>query len=248
MNKLKDKVALITGGSSGIGMATAQLFAQEGAKVIITGRDQEKLDQASKAIHADALAIQSDVSDIEAINDLFVALTNKGITLDILFLNAGDAASNQLGQTSESFFDYYFNLNVKGPFFMVQKSLPLLNNSGSIVFNASAAGILGVENLSVYSATKAAVINFARTMAAELRHRKIRVNALSPGNVDTPLSRRHNAGRYEQVRQNIPLEQRFGTVEELAKAALFLACADSSYITGQNLVVDGGLSALNPIK
>ncbi len=246
MSKLSGKVALITGGNSGIGLATAKLFAQEGAKIVITGRNAATLDQARKEIGGDVLALESDVSDLTALDHVYAEIKAKHGSLDILFANAGVAFMAPLTEVTPDFFDKHFNINVKGVYFTVQKALPLLKDGGSIILNASVVASKGIENFSVYSATKAAVRSFARSFANDLRTRAIRVNAISPGPIETPIFGRMALpadvmqGMGESFAVQVPLG-RMGRADEIANAALFLASSDSSYITGIELSVDGGL-------
>lgn len=247
MAKLAGKVALVTGGNSGMGLATAKLFAAEGAKVIITGRRQKDLDEAAKSIGPSALAVQGDVSKLADLDRLFATIKNKYGNLDVLFANAGLGRAVPLGQVTEEQFDHEFAINVKGLFFTVQKALPLLRDGASIILNASIAATKGIEGFSVYSATKAAVRSFARTWTNDLKGRKIRVNSLSPGPIDTPifgkmgLSEEQANGFKQGVTGSVPLG-RMGSVEEIARTVLFLASDDSSYITGVDLAVDGGMA------
>ena len=247
MAKLTGKVALVTGGNSGMGLATARLFAAEGAKVVITGRRQEALDEAAKTIGPLVLAVRGDVSKMADLDRLFATIKNKFGHLDILFANAGLGQVVPLGQVTEEQFDREFAINVKGLFFTVQKALPLLRDGSSIILNASIAAHKGMEAMSVYSATKAAVRSFARTWTTDLKGRKIRVNSLSPGPIDTPifgkmgLSEEQAQGFKQALPGMVPLG-RMGSVEEIARTVLFLASDDSSYITGIDLVVDGGMS------
>lgn len=247
--KLENKIAVITGGNSGIGLATAQSFAQQGAKVIITGRRQKELDDAVKLIGANAFAVQGDVSNLADLDRLYSTVKEKFGRIDILFANAGLGQVSPPDAVTEAFYDLHFDVNVKGLFFTVQKALPLLVDGGSIILNASIVNYKGFENLSVYSATKAAVRSFARSWAADLKARKIRVNAISPGPIETPIFGK--MGLSEEQAQNfgttlvsqIPLA-RFGKAEEIAKAALFLASNDSSYVNGIDLSVDGGMGQI----
>jgi NAD(P)-dependent dehydrogenase (short-subunit alcohol dehydrogenase family) len=247
MAKLTGKVALVTGGNSGMGLATARLFAAEGAQVVITGRRQEALDEAAKRVGSSVLAVQGDVSKMADLDRLFATIKDKYGHLDVLFANAGFGKVVPLGQVTEEQFDREFATNVKGLFFTVQKALPLLRDGASIILNASIAAHKGMEGMSVYSATKAAVRSFARTWTTDLRERKIRVNSLSPGPIDTPifgkmgLSEEQSQGFKQALPGMVPLG-RMGSIEEIAKAVLFLASDDSSYITGINLAVDGGMA------
>lgn len=245
--KLKDKIALITGGSSGIGLATAKEYAEQGAVVIITGRNQEALDTAVSEIGNNSYSVRSDVSNLEDLDHLYSVINEKHGKIDILFANAGIAEVAPIEAVSEGFFDRHFNINVKGLFFTVQKALPLLNDGGSIILNASIVGTKGFGNFSVYSSSKAAVRSFARTWATDLAPRGIRVNAISPGPIETPLYGKLGLPE-EQVQEmgaamvsQVPMA-RFGQASEIAGAALFLASGDSSYITGVELPVDGGIA------
>jgi NAD(P)-dependent dehydrogenase (short-subunit alcohol dehydrogenase family) len=247
MGKLTGKVALITGGNSGMGLVTARLFAAEGAKVIITGRRQNDLDEAAKSIGPAALGVQGDVSKMADLNRLFATIREKFGKLDIIFANAGGGTMVPLTEVTEEQFDREFGINVKGLFFTVQKALPLLRDGASIILNSSIAGYKGIERFSVYSATKAAVRSFARSWTADLKERKIRVNSISPGPIKTPifgkmgLSQEQAHGFEGALTGMIPLG-RMGTSEEIAKVVLFLASDDSSFVTGIDLSVDGGMA------
>jgi NAD(P)-dependent dehydrogenase (short-subunit alcohol dehydrogenase family) len=248
--KLAGKIAVVTGGSSGIGLATAKRFVDEGAYVFITGRRQSELDAAVSQIGQNVTAIQSDVSKIDDLDRLYAAVREKKGKLNIVFANAGTGAFAPLGQISEEHFDKQFDVNVKGLLFTVQKALPLLQAGGSIVLNASIVSSTGTPAFSVYSATKAAVRSFARTWSVDLKERNIRVNAISPGIIPTPGYNTSLGMTLEQVDQfvqssigNIPLG-RPGTADEIAKAVLFLASDDASYVTGIELFVDGGLAQI----
>jgi NAD(P)-dependent dehydrogenase (short-subunit alcohol dehydrogenase family) len=245
--KLAGKVAVITGGNSGIGLATAQRFTAEGAYVFITGRRQKELDAAVKQIGENVTAVQSDVSNLADLDRLYATVKQKKGRIDILFANAGGGEFARLGSITEEHFDKTFNINVKGLLFTVQKALPLFTDGGSIILNASITASKGTEAFSVYSATKAAVRSFARCWTLDLKPRKIRVNAISPGPIETPAVSRL-AQTEEQVKQlkaglvsAVPLG-RMGTPDEIAKAAVFLASDDSSYVTGIELFVDGGMA------
>jgi NAD(P)-dependent dehydrogenase (short-subunit alcohol dehydrogenase family) len=248
-NKLEGKIAVITGGNSGIGLATAKRFVSEGAYVFITGRRQNELDAAVSEIGNNVTGIQGDVSDLTDLDRLYNTVKDQKGHLDILFANAGIAQFAPLGEISEEHFDNIFGINVKGLLFTVQKALPLFHDGGSIILNASIGSSKGVEESSVYSATKAAVRSFARTWTVDLRHRKIRVNAISPGPIDTPIFSNllQNEEQSEQFKKNIvttvPMG-RMGSPDEVAKAVSFLASDDSSYITGIELFVDGGLAQI----
>lgn len=250
MGKIDNKVAVITGGSTGIGLATAKTFIQEGAKVVITGRTQETLDQAVTEIDSENItAIKSDTSNLADIQTLADQLKEQHGSIDILFANAGIAWFAPIDQVDEAFFDAQFNTNVKGLFFTIQKLLPILNDSGAIVLNASAVVHKGFENSSVYSATKGAVRNFARTLSSELAPRKIRVNVVSPGPIETPIYGKMGMtdeqlkGMAEGFANMVPVK-RFGNSDEVAKAVLFLASDDSSYVLGEEILVDGGIATI----
>ncbi len=246
--KLKNKVAVVTGGNSGIGLATAQRFVAEGAQVFITGRRQSELDKAVTLIGGNVTGVQGDVSNLADLDRLFETVRQKAGRIDILFANAGGGEFARLGEITEEHFDKTFNINVKGLLFTVQKALPLLPDGASIILNASIAGIKGVENFSVYSATKAAVRSFARSWTSDLKQRQIRVNAISPGPIETPifneLADKVNL-QAEQLKAGfvagVPLG-RIGTPDEIAKAAVFLASDDSSFVAGIELFVDGGMA------
>lgn len=248
-NRLAGKVAVITGGNSGIGLATAKLFADEGAHVFITGRRQAELDAAVKQIGRNVTGVQGDVSKLADLDRLFATVKKEKGQIDVLFANAGGGDMMPLGSITEEFFDKTFGINVKGVLFTVQKALPLLRDGASIILNASVAGSKGIEAFSVYSATKAAVRSFARSWTADLKNRKIRVNAISPGPIETSFFTATSMTP-DQISQfktdvvtTVPLG-RMGRSDELAKAALFLASDDSSYITGIELFVDGGLAQI----
>jgi NAD(P)-dependent dehydrogenase (short-subunit alcohol dehydrogenase family) len=247
MSKLKGKVAVVTGGSSGIGLAAAKEFANEGARVFITGRRQAELDKAVQQIGPNAVGVQGDVSNLKDLDRLFQTVQQQEGHIDVLFANAGGGEFVPLGSITEEHFDKTFNINVKGLVFTVQKALTLIRDGGSIILNASVAGSKGIEAFSVYSATKAAVRSFARTWTIDLKPRRIRVNTISPGPIDTPILNGLVASAEElsalktNLAANVPLG-RMGQPEEIGKAALFLASDDSSYITGIELFVDGGLA------
>ena len=244
MSKLKNKVAVITGGNSGIGYATAKEFVAQGATVVITGRDEALLSNVSKELGVTGLV--SDQSNLTAIGKLVEDVTTKYGKIDVLFLNAGVAAFMPLEFTDEAHFDNMYNINVKGVFFTIQKFLPILNDGGSIIFNTSANASVGMPNTSVYASTKASLLSINKVLAAELAPRKIRVNAVSPGPIVTPvyeklgLSKEQLDGFSEALSKKILLN-RFGQPEEIAKAVAFLASDEASYITGTELNVDGGI-------
>ncbi|HEY0009211.1 MAG TPA: glucose 1-dehydrogenase [Tepidisphaeraceae bacterium] len=244
--KLEGKIALITGGSSGLGLATAHRFAAEGAKVFITGRRKEEVDSAAAQIGHGAVGVQGDISKLDDLDRLYNGIQRQAGRLDVLFANAGGGAFMPLGQITEAHFDKYFGINVKGTLFTVQKALPLMPDGAAIVLNGSMVSIKGVPKFSVYAATKAAVRSFARTWALDLKDRRIRVNVVAPGTVVTPAYTSELGMNDEQLKQfeaqaaaTTPLG-RTGTPDEIAKAVLFLASDDSSYITGIELFVDGG--------
>ena len=245
--KLEAKVALITGGNSGIGLATAKQFVNEGAYVFITGRREAELAAAKKQIGKNVTAIQGDVSNLDDLDRLFAQIKKEKGRIDIVFANAGVARYAPIGTITEDFFDSIFDINVKGVLFTVQKALPLLRDGGSIILNASIVASKGLSSNSVYSATKAAVRSFARTWTTDLKDRRIRVNAVSPGPIDTPglsellASSETGEQRKKMISTTVPLG-RFGRSEEIAKAVVFLASDDASYITGVELFVDGGFA------
>ena len=247
MGKLEGKVALITGGNSGIGLATAKQFVNESAYVFITGRREAELAAAVKEIGSNVTGIQGDVSYLRDLDRLFAQISREKGKIDVLFANAGIARYASFGQITEELYDSIFNINVKGVLFTVQKALPLMPDGASIILNASVVASKGLSSNSVYSATKAAVRSFARTWTTDLKHRRIRVNAISPGTIDTPgltnLLASSDAGqqRVKMISNIVPLG-RFGTSDEIAKAVVFLASDDSSYITGTELFVDGGFA------
>ncbi len=248
--RLEGKIAVITGGSSGLGLATAKKFIEEGAYVFITGRRQSELDAAVRQLGENVTGIQGDVAKLSDIDKLYASVKEKKGSLDILFANAGIGEFAPLGQITEEHFDKQFNVNVRGLLFTVQKALPLLRDGGNIVLNASIVSIKGNPAFSVYSASKAAIRSLARTFAVDLKDRRIRVNAISPGIVPTPGYNTSLGMTEEAVDQfvgsavpNIPLG-RAGTPDEVAKAVLFLASDDSSYVNGIELFVDGGLAQI----
>jgi len=247
MGKLDGKIALITGGSSGIGLATAQQFVSEGAYTFITGRREAELAAAVKEIGRNVTGVHGDVSNLADLDRLFAQIKRDKGKLDIVFANAGVAKYAPLGKITEEFFDSIFDINVKGVLFTVQKALPLLANGASIILNASIVASKGFVANSVYSATKAAIRSFARTWTADLKDRRIRVNAVSPGPIDTPglsdllASSETGQQRAKLISTTVPLG-RLGMPNEVAKAVVFLASDDSSYITGTELFVDGSFA------
>ena len=238
MGKLQGKVAVITGGTSGIGLASAKLFVKEGAYVFITGRRQKELDQAVKAIGSNVTGVQGDVVKLADLDRLYETIGKKG-RLDIVFANAGFVEFASLDKITEQHFDGLFNTNVKGALFTVQKSLPLLNDGGSIILTGSVAGSKGTPAVGTYGATKAAVRNFVRAWTMELKDRRIRSNVLSPGPTGSPGIGQQSADSNARILSTIPMG-RMGEADEIAAAALFLASDDSSFITGIELFVDGG--------
>lgn len=247
MGKLKDKIAVVTGGSSGIGLAAATRFAEEGATVYITGRRQTELDAAAAQIGHGAVAIQTDISRLEDLDRLFETVKSQAGRIDVLFANAGGGEFAPLEQITETHFDAIFGTNVKGTVFTVQKALPLMGEGGSIILTGSTTSVMGTPAFSIYSATKAAVRNLARSWTLDLKGRGIRVNVLAPGATATPglLGLAPTAEDYKAITDvmigQIPLG-RLGRPEEIAGAALFLASDDSSYVNGAELFVDGGFA------
>ena len=247
MGKLEGKVALVTGGTSGIGLATAKQFVAEGAYVYITGRRGQELEAAVEEVGKDVAGVQGDVSKLADLDRLFARIESEKGRLDVLFANAGVAKYGRLGEISEELFDSIFDTNVKGLLFTVQKALRLMPDGASIILNASVVGSKGLSSNSVYSATKAAVRSFARTWTTDLKERRIRVNAVSPGTIDTPglndllASAAAGQERVRMIHSIIPLA-RFGRPDEVARAVVFLASDDASYITGAELFVDGGFA------
>jgi NAD(P)-dependent dehydrogenase (short-subunit alcohol dehydrogenase family) len=238
MGKLQGKVAVITGGSTGIGLATAKLFVREGAYVFITGRRQKELDEAVKAIGSNISGVQGDVAKLADLDRLYETVKAKG-RIDIVFANAGLVEIAPLKAVTEENFDKIFNINVKGTLFTVQKALPLLNDGGSIILMGSVASVKGTPGWSVYGASKAAIRNFVRGWTVELKDRRIRSNVLSPGPIETPLAAAQPQDAIASIVSTIPMG-RMGEPDEVAKAALFLASDDSSFVTGIELFVDGG--------
>jgi NAD(P)-dependent dehydrogenase (short-subunit alcohol dehydrogenase family) len=247
--RFEGKVVVITGGNSGIGLATAQLFQKEGAKVAISGRDQKTLDEAAKTIGSGTLAVRADVAKLADIDSFFAQVAGKFGKFDVLFANAGIAKFAPASATTEQLFDETFDINVKGLYFTLQKALPHLNDNAGIVLNSSVVSTKGSPATSVYSASKAAVRSLARTFAAELVDRGIRVNVVSPGPIYTPILQKGGMPQAgvdqfaENVKGRVPMK-RFGTPEEIGHAVLFLAGSEASYITGVDLNVDGGFGQL----
>jgi NAD(P)-dependent dehydrogenase (short-subunit alcohol dehydrogenase family) len=249
MKRLEGKVAVVTGGNSGIGLASAKRLAEEGARVAISGRSQKTLDEAVKIIGNGVLALQSDTSKLPEIDKFFAEVAKKLGKIDVLFVNAGIAKFLPMSAVTEEHFDEQFNTNVKGAYFTVQKSVPYLNDGASVILNTSIVSTKGSANATVYSATKAALRNLARTASTELLIRKIRVNAVAPGPIETPIFGRTGLPKEaidefsKQIKESNPMK-RFGRPEEVAAAVAFLAAPESSYITGVELNVDGGAGQL----
>jgi NAD(P)-dependent dehydrogenase (short-subunit alcohol dehydrogenase family) len=247
MGKLEEKIALVTGGNSGIGLATAKQFVNEGAYVFITGRREPELAAAVREIGRNVTGVQGDVANLGDLDRLFAQIKREKGKLDIVFANAGIAKYAPFGEITEELYEQIFSINVKGLLFTVQKALPLMPDGASIILNASIVASKGLPSNSVYSATKAAVRSFARTWTADLKDRGIRVNAVSPGAIDTPglsdllASAETGQQRLKMMSNAVPLA-RLGTPDEVAKAVVFLASDDSSYVTGTELFVDGGFA------
>jgi NAD(P)-dependent dehydrogenase (short-subunit alcohol dehydrogenase family) len=246
MKRFAGKVAVITGGNSGIGLATAKRFSDEGAKVAISGRSQKTLDEAVKYLGNGILAVKSDVAKLADLDRFYSTVAQKFGKIDVLFVNAGVAKFVPVQNADEAHYDEIFNTNVKGAYFTIQKALPHLNDGASIVLNTSVAGIKGTANASVYSATKAALRSFSRTLTTELVERGIRINSVAPGPIETPIFGRVGLSKEQvdefaqKILSSVPLK-RFGQPEEVASAVAFLASSDASYITGVELYVDGGM-------
>ena len=249
MNRFANKTVLVTGGNSGIGLATALQYAKEGARVVITGRDQTTLDQAKTLLGPNAIALQNDQGDIKASKALAHLLHEQDIRLDAIFINAGVAKFAAFADIDEALWDQTFNVNVKGAYFTIQALTPLLNSGAAIVLNGSINAHIGMPSSSVYAASKAALISLAKTLSAELLPVGVRVNVVSPGPVATPLYGRlgMEAAQLDQmaatIQAQIPLK-RFGTPEELASAVLFMSSTESAFIVGTELIIDGGMSQL----
>src|ERR1700681_1834295 len=243
MGKLEGKVAVITGGSSGMALASAKRFVEEGAYVFITGRRQEQLDEAVKLIGRNVTGVRGDASNLDDLDRLFDTVKREKGKIDVLFASAGKGEAAKLGEITEQHFDAGFDLIVRGTLFTVQKALPLFNDGGSIIMIGSVASVKGFPGFGVYAASKAALRSFARTWLNELKGRHIRVNVLSPGQVDTPDSQRLDKETREMFESLIP-RGKMGRPEEIAAVALFLASDESSYVNGVDLAVDGGFSAI----
>ncbi len=249
MKRLEGKVAVVTGGNSGIGLATAKRFQEEGAKVAILGRSRKTLDEAVKAIGNGVVAVQGDVANLKDVDRLYAEVSQKLGKIDVLFVNAGVAKFVPFADTSESIYDEQFDINIKGAYFTIQKALPLLNDGASIILNTSVVGQKGTAGASAYAATKAALRSLARTTAAELVGRGIRVNTVAPGPIVTPIFGRIGLPKEaidelaKEIIAQVPMK-RFGQPEEVAGAVAFLASQDASYITGVEINVDGGLGQI----
>lgn len=246
MTRFKDKVVVVTGGSDGIGLATAKAFAAEGAKVYVTGRRQERLDAAVSEIGGDTVGVQGDVGKLADLDRLYERIARDHGRVDVVFANAGISESATVDALDEEHFDRVFGTNIKGLVFSVQKALPLMTSGGAVVLAGSGAGSKGLPSLSIYSATKAAIRSFARTWTTDLKSRGIRVNVVSPGMIDTPAMQtyfQNNAGVEDAIKQMTPLG-RIGQPEDVANAVLFLASNESSFVAGVELFVDGGVVAV----
>lgn len=247
--KFAGKVALVTGGNSGIGLATALAFATEGARVVLTGRDQTTLDKAAAQLGKHVIAVRSDAGNVADGIKLAALLQQQGVMLDAVFINAGVAKLAPFEAVGEEMWDATFNTNLKGPYFLIKALLPLLNPGAAIVLNGSINAHIGMPNTSVYAASKAAMISLAKTLSSELLSRGVRVNVVSPGPVSTPIYGRLGLPTEQlsevaaSIQSQIPLK-RFGTPEEIASAVLYLASAESAFIVGTELVADGGMSQL----
>lgn len=247
--RFQDKVAVVTGGNSGIGLAAAKAFAKEGARVAILGRDARTLAEAKAALGADAIAVQGDVANVADVQRFIDAVVEKAGHIDALFVNAGIALFAPIEQVNEDFFERQFATNVKGAFFTIQRALPSMPRGSSIVLNSSAVVDLGMPNTSVYAATKAALASFARSLSRELAARGVRLNVVKPGPIETPIFGRIGLSDDEveamarDIQSQVPME-RFGNADEVAATVLFLASDDASYVHGTSIHVDGGIASL----
>jgi NAD(P)-dependent dehydrogenase (short-subunit alcohol dehydrogenase family) len=248
-NRFQGKVALVTGGNSGIGLAAAQAFAREGARVVVAGRDSESLKQAQASLGARGHAVQADVSKLADVDRTILETVKVGGTIDVVFVNAGIGYFAPIEASDEDFFDRQFAVNVKGAYFTIQKALPHMKPGSSIVINASTVVDMGMPNSSVYTATKAAVASLARSLALELAPRGIRLNIVNPGPVETPIFAKMGLdadttkAMAAQIVSSVP-QKRFAAPEEIARAVLFLASDEASFVHGASLSVDGGMAAL----
>lgn len=247
MSRFENKVAIVTGGTSGMGLVTAKLLLEKGAKVVITGRSQNKIDAVNNELSGNFKVLKADTADLEDNKRLIKETVDSFGKIDLLFLNAGIFEALPIGQLEEASFDRIYDINVKGPLFLVNEAVPHLNEGASILFNTSVSGVKGMPGVSIYGSSKAALRSIVRALAAELAERKIRVNAVSPGPIETPIWEKTNLteeqieGFAAGVPQQVPLG-RFGQAEEVAKTALFLLSDEASYITGSELAVDGGMA------
>src|SRR5665811_1228154 len=244
MGKLEGKVAVITGGSSGMALASAKLFVEEGAYVFITGRKQEQIDEAVKVIGRNVTGVQGDAANLDDLDRLFDIVKREKGKIDVLFASAGIGEPVPLGEITEQHFDKTFDLNVRGTLFTVQKALPLFNDGGSIFMTGSNASLRGYPNWSVYAGSKAVLPAYARVWVSELRDRKIRVNVLTPGQVATPMMLAVLPPEVKAQFESVLTRREMGRPEEIASVALFLASDDSSYVNGMELVVDGGTTVI----
>jgi NAD(P)-dependent dehydrogenase (short-subunit alcohol dehydrogenase family) len=244
MGKLEGKVAVITGGSSGMALASAKLFVEEGAYVFITGRKQEQLDEAVKLIGRNVTSVRGDAANLDDLDRLFDTVKREKGRIDVLFASAGKGEAVPLGEITEQHFDAAFNVNARGTLFTVQKALPLLNDGASIIMTGSNASVKGFPGWGVYAASKAALRSFARTWLNELKGRKIRVNLLVPGAIATPMQEEVLTKEAKEMFESLIPRGKMGQSEEVATVALFLASSDSSFVNGAELFVDGGMTAI----
>jgi len=244
MGKLEGKIAVITGGSSGLALASAKRFVEEGAYVFITGRKQEQLDEAAKLIGRNVTGVRGDAANLDDLDRLFATVKREKGKIDILYASAGTGTALPLGEITEQHFDTAFGLNARGTLFTVQKALPLFNNGGSIIMTGSVASVKGFPGFGVYAASKAALRSFARTWLNELKARNIRVNVLSPGPIATPMQEEVLTKEAKEMFESLIPRGKMGQPDEIAAVALFLASDDSSFVNGVELSVDGGMTAI----